>query len=55
LCQTRDLAGISHLKYIQSCDHQSYTRAIRQNLTRAGKINIYPHNIQNNIITSNLI
>ena len=55
LCHTRDLAGISHLKYIQTCDHQGYARAIRQKLTRVGKINIYPQNIQNNIITSNLL
>ena len=55
LSKTRDLAGISHLKYIQTCDHQSYIRTVRQKLTQAGKINIYPKNIQNTIITSNII
>ncbi len=53
---TRDLAGISHLKYVETCDHQSYTKRVKESLVRTtSQINLYPKHIPNSIITSDLV
>ena len=56
LSQTRDLAGISHLRYVETCDHQSYAKRAKEHIIRtASRINIYPKNIPNGIISSDFV
>lgn len=56
LAHTRDLAGISHLKYAETCDHQSYTKRMKERIVRtAAQINICPKKIQSGIITSDFV
>ena len=56
LSQTRDLAGVSHLKYVETCDHQSYSKRIKESFIRtASRINICHKNIHDGIITSDFV
>ena len=53
LSQTRDLAGISHLKYVETCDHQSYIKAAsRRPVEIISNSNNFSRMIQNRVITS---
>ncbi|MBN2591247.1 MAG: cysteine hydrolase [Sedimentisphaerales bacterium] len=56
IAQTRDLAGISHLKYVETCDHQSYTKRVKERFIRTtSHINIYTKHIHDGIITSDFV
>ena len=56
LAKTRDLAGISHLKFVETCDHQSYTKRVKEGFIRTtSQINIYPKNVHKRVITSDVI
>lgn len=56
ICQTRDMAGISHLKFVETFERQSYLNGIRtRRASVAGKTNVYPKIIKDSIISSNLI
>ncbi len=56
MSQTRDLAGISHLKFVETLDRQSYLHRIRSGPVRIiSKSNVYPIIIKDSIITPNLI
>ncbi len=54
--QTRELAGISHLKFVETFDRQSYLHGVGARSVRIiGKSNVYPKLIKDSIITSNLV
>ncbi len=56
LTQTRDLAGISHLKYVETCDHQSYSKRVKERFIRTtSQINICQKNIRGGIISSDFV
>ncbi len=53
ISQTSDIAGISHLKYVEICDRQSYLRRIKHRSAGIiGKPEGLPKIVQNYIITS---
>jgi nicotinamidase-related amidase len=54
LSQTRDLAGISHLRYVETCDHQSYLKRFKQRTSNIIKPKDYPKIAHNCIITPNV-